>query len=175
MYLIGLESNIKKLNWFEINWLLDKMIFNEINKFKVKSHKDLKLKLIFICSFEINLEKYIKIINNPLIMIKKIIIEYIKFNFQIEIFKHLKRLNIIINIIIIIGWSILLIIIKIIKNIKSHKIKKVNLINLIIVFSKNSLLRILILEIKGVNNLLFFWDFNNKKNYIYNLQDYSFC
>lgn len=129
--------------------------------FRIKSHKDLKLKLIFICSFEINLEKYIKIINNPLIIIKKIIIEYIKFSFQIEIFKHLKRLKIIINIIIIIGWSILFIIIKIIKNIINHKIKKINLKILIIIFSKNSLLRILILEIKGVIKL-FFWDFNKK-------------
>lgn len=95
-------------------------------------------------------------------MIKKIMIEYIKFNFQIDTFKHLKRLKIIISIIIIIGWSILFIIIKIIKNIKSHRIKKVDLIILIIIFSKNSLFRILILEIKGVIKL-FFWDFNNKK------------
>lgn len=84
-----------------------------------------------------------------------------KFNFQIEIFKHLKILKLIINIIMIIGWSILLIIIKIIKNIKNHEIKKVDLIILIIFFSKNSLFRILILEIKGVIKL-FFWDFNNK-------------
>lgn len=104
--------------------------------FRIKSHKDLKLKLIFICSFEINLEKYIKIINNPLIIIKKIIIEYIKFSFQIEIFKHLKRLKIIINIIIIIGWSDLFMMIKIIKNIRSHKIKKVSLIILVIIFQK---------------------------------------
>lgn len=83
-----------------------------------------------------------------------------KFNFQIEIFKHLKRLKIIINIIMIIGWSILFIIIKIIKNIKNHRIRKVDLIILVIFFSKNSLLRILILEIKGVIKL-FFWDFNN--------------
>lgn len=165
IYLIGLESNIKKLNWLRINWLLYKMIFNGISVFKIKSHKDLKLKLNFICSFEINLEKYIKIINNPLIIIKKIMIEYIKFNFQIEVLKHLKILNIIISIIIIIGWSILFIIIKIIKNIKNHKIKKVNLVNLIIIFSKNSLFRILILEIKGVIRL-FFWDFNNKKLYL---------
>lgn len=143
-----------------INWLGDKIIFRGINIFKIRSHKDLKLKLIFICSFEINLEKYIKIINSPLIIIKKIIIEYIKFNFQIEIFRHLKRLNIIISIIIIIGWSILFKIIKIIKNIKSHRIKKVDLIILIIIFSRNSLFRILILEIKGVMKL-FFWDFNN--------------
>lgn len=125
-----------KLNWLKINWLWFKIIFNGINIFKIKSHKDLKLKLIFICSFEINLEKYIKIINNPLIIIKKIIIEYIKFNFQIEIFKHLKILKVIINIIIIIGWSILFMIIKIIKNIKNHKIKKVNLIILVIFFKK---------------------------------------
>lgn len=109
-------------------------MFSGISIFKIKSHKDLKLKLIFICSLEINLEKYIKIINNPLIMIKKIIIEYIKFNFQIEIFKHLKRLKVIINSIIIIGWSILFIIIKIIKNIKNHKIRKMDLIILIIIF-----------------------------------------
>lgn len=136
--LIGLESNIIKLDWLEINWLCDKMIFSGINIFRIKRHRDLKLKLIFICSFEINLEKYIKIINNPLIIIKKIMIEYIKFNFQIEIFKHLKILNIIISIIIIIGCNILFIIIKIIKNIKSHKIKKVNLIifNIIILFKK---------------------------------------
>lgn len=166
MNLIGLGSNIIKLNWLVINWLLINIIFSGINMFKIKSHKDLKLKLIFICSFEINLEKYIKIINNPLIIIKKIIIEYIKFNFQIEMFKHLKRLKIIINIIIIIGWSILFIIIKIIKNIKSHKIKKTDLIILIINnFSKNSLFRILILEIKGMIRL-FFWDFNNKKLYL---------
>lgn len=125
-----------KLNWLKINWLWFKIIFNGISIFKIKSHKDLKLKLIFICSFEINLEKYIKIINNPLIIIKKIIIEYIKFNFQIEIFKHLKILKVIINIIIIIGWSILFMIIKIIKNIKNHKIKKVNLIILVIFFKK---------------------------------------
>lgn len=104
--------------------------------FRIISHKDLKLKLIFICSFEISLEKYIKIINNPLIIIKKIIIEYIKFNFQIEIFKHLKILKMIISIIIIIGCSILFKIIKIIKNIKNHKIKKVYLIILIIIFQK---------------------------------------
>lgn len=121
------------MNWLEINWLYDKITFSGINIFRIKSHRDLKLKLIFICSFEINLEKYIKIISNPLIIIKKIMIEYIKFNFQIEIFKHLKILNIIISIIIIIGCNILFIIIKIIKNIKSHKIKKVNLIILIII------------------------------------------
>lgn len=51
-----------------------------------------------------------------------------KFNFQIEIFKHLMILKVIINIIIIIGWSNLFIIIKIVKNIKSHKMKKLNLI-----------------------------------------------
>lgn len=134
--LIGLESNIIKLNWLEMNWLQVIMILSGNNIFKIKSHKDLKLKLIFICSFEINLEKYIKIINNPLIIIKKIIIEYIKFNFQIEIFKHLKRLNIIISIIIIIGWSILFIIIKIIKNVRNHNIKKISLIILIIFFQK---------------------------------------
>lgn len=110
------------------------MIFSGINVFKIKSHKNLRLKLIFICSFEINLEKYIKIISSPLIIIKKIIIEYMKFDFQIEIFKHLKRLNIIINIIMIIGWSILFIIIKTIKNIKNHRIRKVDLIILIIIF-----------------------------------------
>lgn len=163
--LIGLDSSIIKLNWLKINWLKVKIILRGINIFKIKSHKDLKLKLIFICSFEINLEKYIKIISNPLIIIKKIIIEYMKFNFQIEIFKHLKRLKIIINIIIIIGWSILFIIIKIVKNIKNHKIRKIDLIILIIFFSKNSLFRILILEIKGVIEL-FFWDFNNKKLYL---------
>lgn len=134
--LIELVSNIIKLNWLKINWLWFKIIFSGINIFKIKSLKDLKLKLIFICSFEINLEKYIKIINNPLIIIKKIIIEYIKFHFQIEIFRHLKRLKIIISIIIIIGWSILFMIIKIIKNIKSHKIRKVNLIILVIFFKK---------------------------------------
>lgn len=132
--LIGLDSNIIKLNWLRINWLRVNIIFRGINIFKIRSHKDLKLKLIFICSFEISLEKYIKIINNPLIIIKKIIIEYIKFNFQIEIFRHLKRLKIIISIIIIIGWSILFKIIKIIKNINNHRIKKVNLISLIIIF-----------------------------------------
>lgn len=134
--LIELVSDIIKLNWLKINWFSFEMIFRGINIFKIKSHKDLKLKLIFICSFEINLEKYIKIINNPLIIIKKIIIEYIKFNFQIDIFRHLKRLKIIISIIIIIGWSILFMIINIIINIKSHKIKKVKLIILIIYFQK---------------------------------------
>lgn len=149
--LIGLESNIIKLNWLKINWLYNKIVFSGISIFKIKSHKDLKLKLIFICSFEIKLEKYIKIISNPLIIIKKIMIEYIKFNFQIEIFKHLKRLYIIISIIIIIGCNILFIIIKIIINIKNHKIKKINLIILFILFySRNSLFRILILEIKGI-------------------------
>lgn len=134
--LIGLGSNIEKLNWFKMNWLWINIVFNGIRIFKIKSHKDLKLKLIFICSLEINLEKYIKIINKPLIMIKKIIIEYIKFNFQIEIFKHLNRLKKIISIIIMIGWSILFIIIKIIRNIKSHRIKKLSLMNLIINFQK---------------------------------------
>lgn len=152
MSLSGLESNIIKLNWLKMNEL--KIIIKEINIFKIRSHKDLKLKLIFICSLEINLEKYIKIINNPLIIIKKIIIEYIKFNFQIDILRHLNKLNIIINIIIIIGWRILFIIIKIIMNIESHKMKKINLI-ILSINSKNSLLRILILEIKGVIKIIF--------------------
>lgn len=133
---IGFESNIIKLNWFKMNWLSINIIFNGISIFKISSHRDLKLKLIFICSLEINLEKYIKIINKPLIIIKKIIIEYIKFNFQIEIFKHLNRLKKIINIIIIIGWSILFTMIKIIKNIKSHRVKKLSLMILVINFQK---------------------------------------
>lgn len=100
--------------------MLIKIRLRGINIFNIRSHNDLKLKLIFICSLEINLEKYIKMINNPLIIIKKIIIEYIKFNFQIDIFKHLIILKIIISIIIIIGWRILFIIIKIIMNVKNQ-------------------------------------------------------
>lgn len=106
------------------------------NIFNIKSQRDLRLKLIFICSLEIKLEKYIKIINRPLIIIKKIIIEYIKFIFQIEILRHLSKLKIIISIMIIIGWNILLIMIKIIINIKSHKMKKASLIILVIIFQK---------------------------------------
>lgn len=134
--LIEFESNIKKLNWFKINWFKAKMILSGINMFKIMRDKDLKLKLIFICSFEINLEKYIKIINKPLIIIKKTIIEYIKFSFQIEIFKHLNKLKVIISVIIIIGCIILFIMIKITINIKNHKIKKVRLKILIIKFQK---------------------------------------
>lgn len=134
--LIGLESNIVKLNWLKIKILCVNSILSGINILKVSNQKDLKLKLIFICSLEINLEKYIKIINNPLIIIKKIIIEYIKFIFQIEILIHLSKLKIIISNIIIIGCNILFIIMKIIINIKSHKINKVNLIILIIIFQK---------------------------------------
>lgn len=73
--LIGLESNIMKLNWLRINWSEVEIIFNGINMFKIRRLKDLMLKLIFICSLEINLEKYIKIMSKPLIMIKKIMIE----------------------------------------------------------------------------------------------------
>lgn len=152
MNLRGLESNVIKLNWLKMNKL--KIIIKGINIFMIRSHRDLKLKLIFICSLEINLEKYMKMINNPLIIIKKIIIEYIKFSFQIDILIHLNKLNKIINIIIIIGWRILFIIIKIIINIKSHKMKKINLI-ILDINSKSSLLRILILEIKGVIKIIF--------------------
>lgn len=73
--LIELESNIIKLNWLKMKWLYFKIILSGIIMFNIKRNRDLKLKLILICSLEINLEKYIKIINNPLIIIKKIIIE----------------------------------------------------------------------------------------------------
>lgn len=85
-------------------------------------------------------------------MIKKIIIEYMKFNFQREMFKHLSKLKIIIKVIMIIGWSILFIMMKITVNIESHKIKKMSLIILFINFSKNSF-KILILMI---NEIIFF-------------------
>lgn len=75
--LIGLESNMMKLKWLKINKWLTVIKLSGINIFKINSHKDLKLKLIFICSLEINLEKYIKIISKPLIIIRKIMIEYI--------------------------------------------------------------------------------------------------
>lgn len=49
--------------------------------------KNNNLKLIFklIWSLEIRLEKYMKIISKPLIIIKNIKIEYIKFIFHIDI------------------------------------------------------------------------------------------
>jgi len=40
------------------------------------------------CSLEISLEKYKKIISMPLIIIRKVIIEYIKLNDHIDIIRH---------------------------------------------------------------------------------------
>lgn len=74
--LIGLESNMIKLKWLKMNRWLIVIKLSGISIFKINNHKDLKLKLIFICSLEINLEKYIKIISKPLIIIRKIMIEY---------------------------------------------------------------------------------------------------
>lgn len=41
--------------------------------------------IILFFSFAISLAKYMKIINNPLIIIKKVMIEYIKLNDHIDI------------------------------------------------------------------------------------------
>lgn len=79
-----------------------------------------------IWSFEINLEKYMKIISRPLIIIKNIKIEYIKFIFHIDIKKHPLKLKIIIKEIKKIGWICFIKIKNIVKNSRKIRIKKIN-------------------------------------------------
>lgn len=79
---------------------------NNIEKFINSSVNILYCDREYILNFslEISLEKYMKIINSPLIIIRNIKIEKIKFIFQIDMFIQISKLNKIINIIIIIGW-----------------------------------------------------------------------
>lgn len=59
---------------------------------------------LIINSLGVSLEKYIKIIIKPLIIIRNIMIEYIKFDFQIDKLMKIKILRKIIIIIKLIGW-----------------------------------------------------------------------
>lgn len=97
--------------------------------------KNNNFKLIFklIWSLEIRLEKYMKIMSKPLIIIKNIKIEYIKFIFHIDIKRHLLKLKIIINIIKKIGWICFIKIKNIMKNNKKIKVKEINWIKFIII------------------------------------------
>lgn len=78
--------------------------------------------LILFFSFAISLEKYIKIINNPLIIIKKVMIEYIKLKDHIDIIMQINLVYTRRLIVKKIGWIFM------IENIKIISKHKVNII-----------------------------------------------
>lgn len=75
--------------------------------------------MILFFSFAISLEKYIKIINNPLIIIKKVIIEYIKLKDHIDIIIQINLVYTRRLMVKKIGWIFIIVSIKIINK---HKI-----------------------------------------------------
>lgn len=115
-----------------------------------------------ICSLEIKLEKYKKIIISPLIIIKNMIIEYIQLIFHRDIFRQIKDVYIIIIIIIIIGCEIKFININISKSIISKYNNKLKFKSFSILSYQNIVSRILILEINGINKFVYYSDLVNK-------------
>lgn len=161
--------NISFCNWVNvivsIEVLIGWIIFLLFKISTTEYESIIIIKVIFLeilrCtfSFEIRLEKYKKIISTPLIIIKNTIIENKNVFFSIDKFKQIINEYIINMRIKWVGWKlfhnirdIIMIIIVYIKG----TIKFNLFIDFVLVFSKNSLIRILILGIKGVIIIYFF-------------------